>query len=105
MKSYLTPSISLCPGITKSIKNPCALQRYFPFNLISLLNMKDVTIGIDIGGTNTKFGVVDREGKVYHHGNIRTTDFEDFQKYFDAMADALHEVINTMQGVHKLQGI
>jgi glucokinase len=67
--------------------------------------MKDVTIGIDIGGTNTKFGVVDREGKVYHHGNIKTTEFEDFQNYFDAMAEALHEVFKSIQGEYKLQGI
>ena len=46
--------------------------------------MKDLTIGIDIGGTNTKYGIVDREGNVLHQGNIPTTQYEQFQEYFDA---------------------
>ncbi len=53
--------------------------------------MKELTVGIDIGGTNTKFGVVDREGKVYHQVNIPTTNYEEFNDFFDAMADALRE--------------
>ena len=40
--------------------------------------MKELTVGIDIGGTNTKFGVVDRDGKVYHQANIVTTDYDEF---------------------------
>ncbi len=56
--------------------------------------MIDLTVGIDIGGTNTKFGVVDREGKVYHQGNIVTTDYEEFNDFFDAMCDALREAIH-----------
>lgn len=67
--------------------------------------MKDLTVGIDIGGTNTKYGIVDREGNVHHQGNIATTDFEDFQDYFDAMADALREAIELLPGNHRLVGI
>jgi len=67
--------------------------------------MTDLTIGIDIGGTNTKYGIVDREGKVYHQGNIPTTDFEDFQDYFDAMADALREAIHFLPKETKVVGI
>jgi glucokinase len=67
--------------------------------------MKDLTVGIDIGGTNTKYGVVDREGNVLHQGNIPTTDFEDFQDYFDSMADALREATALLPGNHRLVGI
>lgn len=34
--------------------------------------MKDVALGIDIGGTNTKFGFVDREGNVYAETSVST---------------------------------
>jgi len=67
--------------------------------------MKDLTVGIDIGGTNTKYGIVDRQGNVLHQGNIPTTDFEDFQDYFDAMADALREAVGLLPPNHRLVGI
>ncbi|MBQ1969539.1 MAG: ROK family protein, partial [Flavobacteriales bacterium] len=44
--------------------------------------MKKVALGIDIGGTNTKYGFVDKEGKVYCESSISTTTpgekFEDY---------------------------
>jgi len=67
--------------------------------------MKDVTIGIDIGGTNTKYGIVDREGNVLHQGNIPTTEYEQFQEYFDAMADALRKGISEISSNHRIVGI
>ena len=33
--------------------------------------MKEITIGIDIGGTNTKFGIVDRAGNVLFQDRIK----------------------------------
>jgi glucokinase len=37
--------------------------------------MKELTIGIDIGGTNTKYGIVDRDGNVVFQGrkSLKTT--------------------------------
>lgn len=67
--------------------------------------MKELTVGIDIGGTNTKFGVVDRDGKVYHQGNIVTTDYEEFHDFFDAMADALREAMHFLPNDTKIVGI
>src|ERR1700712_630752 len=67
--------------------------------------MKDVTIGVDIGGTNTKYGMVDREGKVLHHGNIPTTDYEEFHDYFDAMSDAFREGMAFLPKDTRLVGI
>ena len=67
--------------------------------------MKELTVGIDIGGTNTKFGIVDRQGYVHHQGSIPTTDFEDFKDFFDGMADALREGIAFMGRDYKVVGI
>jgi glucokinase len=67
--------------------------------------MKELTVGIDIGGTNTKFGIVDRQGYVHHQGSIPTTDFEDFKDFFDGMADALREGIAFMGSGYKVVGI
>lgn len=67
--------------------------------------MKDLTVGIDIGGTNTKYGIVDRDGNVIHQGNIATTQYEDFQDYFDAMADALRKGIAELPSSTRIVGI
>ena len=67
--------------------------------------MKDLTIGIDIGGTNTKFGIVDREGVVYHQGNIPTTVYEKFEDYFDGMADACRKAIQDLPAGSRVVGI
>lgn len=67
--------------------------------------MRELTIGIDIGGTNTKYGIVDKEGNVVFHGSISTTKHEEFKDYFKSLADAIQEAINGVQGDYKLMGI
>jgi glucokinase len=67
--------------------------------------MKELTIGIDIGGTNTKYGIVDRSGQVIFHGSISTTEFDDFKDYLKALANAIREGIKTIKGEHSILGI
>ena len=67
--------------------------------------MKELTVGVDIGGTGTKFGIADREGNVYHQGSIPMNDFEDFNDFFDSLADAIHEAIEFLQPGSRLVGI
>jgi glucokinase len=67
--------------------------------------MKDLTIGIDIGGTNTKYGIVDREGNVLHQGNIPTTQYEQFQDFFQGMAEALRKGISELPSDSHIIGI
>jgi glucokinase len=43
--------------------------------------MKDVTVGIDIGGTNTKFGIADREGNVLFQDKVATQTYTEFTDY------------------------
>jgi glucokinase len=67
--------------------------------------MNELTVGIDIGGTNTKFGIVDREGNVVHQGNIQTTAYEHFQDFFDGMAQALRESFKTLPAGSTITGV
>jgi glucokinase len=58
--------------------------------------MKEVVIGIDIGGTYTKYGIVDREGKCMDEDFISTDTYKDF----DAYIENLHShVENTYQAI------
>lgn len=47
---------------------------------------KPFAIGIDIGGTNTSLGLVDRQGHVLQHAKLRTGDYETLEAYIAAMA-------------------
>ncbi len=67
--------------------------------------MKEYTVGIDIGGTNTKIGLVDREGTVHHQANIETPAYEEFNDFFHAMAEAIRELIGTLPKDSTLVGI
>lgn len=65
--------------------------------------MKEVTVGIDIGGTNTKFGVVDKEGNVLSQGSISSKTHDDsFQAFFDDMSVAIRKSLEEISSVHLL---
>jgi glucokinase len=66
--------------------------------------MKEVTAGIDIGGTNTKFGLVDRDGNVLGQGSISTKEHESFESFLQAMAVAIRKAMSHVN-VTNLVGI
>ena len=51
------------------------------------------SIGIDIGGTNTKFGLVNAEGKVIARERFNTTDHSDFKLYITEIAAMLKKMM------------
>lgn len=67
--------------------------------------MKSLAVGIDIGGTGTKFGIVDREGNVHKQGSIPMSDFEDFADFFDTLSDSIKECIGFLPKGSTLAGI
>ncbi|MDZ4715633.1 MAG: ROK family protein [Cytophagales bacterium] len=67
--------------------------------------MKELTVGIDIGGTGTKYGIVDREGNVQQQGSIPMGDFEEFKDFFTALADAVKAAISHAPAGSKIIGI
>ncbi len=46
---------------------------------------KKVTLGIDIGGTNTAYGFVDQEGKIYYQGSIPTRADQPVEQFFERL--------------------
>ena len=66
---------------------------------------KPYVIGIDIGGTNTVFGVVDARGTILYNGSIKTGTYEDVNDYVSALAVGLKEVIEQAGGPGNIKGI
>lgn len=53
--------------------------------------MKKVGIGIDIGGTNTQIGFVDKSGIVFLKVNMLTTLGDTFEEYLDELYDVIEK--------------
>lgn len=67
--------------------------------------MKKVTIGIDIGGTGTKFGLVDMEGNVLFHDKIETGLYREFDEYMDALSSKIKSSMEEKMVEYDLIGI
>ena len=54
--------------------------------------MKKLAIGIDIGGTNSKFGFADRDGNILVQSRIKTQPYTDFKKHIAAMKSEVEKL-------------
>lgn len=66
--------------------------------------MNDVVAGIDIGGTNIIYGLVDKSGNVVAEGRLKTADYPDIKNYVTAQKKALDKILQTHPG-HNLLGL
>ena len=66
---------------------------------------KPYVVGIDIGGTNTVFGVVDARGTILYSSSIKTGKYTDVDDYVSELANGLKLVIDQAGGVDKIKGI
>ncbi len=66
---------------------------------------KPYVVGIDIGGTNTVFGVVDARGTILYSGSIKTGKYTDVNDYVAELAAGLEGVIDQAGGHDKIKGI
>ncbi len=66
---------------------------------------KEIAVGIDIGGTLTKVGLVDREGEFYGHTDFRTKKFSDFASYLDKLSDVINDLTSKLDQEVEVKGI
>ncbi|MBN1115699.1 MAG: ROK family protein [Bacteroidales bacterium] len=67
--------------------------------------MTEVVIGIDIGGTFTKFGIVDKNGNCLAENFTSTDKFIDFEVYLEHLHTEIEELLNTITTEIKIKGI
>jgi glucokinase len=66
---------------------------------------KPYVVGIDMGGTNTVFGVVDTRGTILYSGSIKTGKHADVNNYVDELAQGVRCIANQAGGLDKIKGI
>jgi len=67
--------------------------------------MTKLAIGVDIGGTNTVFGFVDRAGNCVAKGSIKTKDFPEIDDYVKSLCDEIKSVANSIVDENTIIGI
>ena len=58
--------------------------------------MIPVVAGIDVGGTNTALGLVDRAGRCLAEEKISTADYPAVHDYVAAVADCLNRLLEAL---------
>jgi glucokinase len=68
-------------------------------------SLEALAIGIDIGGTGTKFGIVDRNGNVLLTGDLSTRKHKKIETFIDELHEKLSALIQNVGGTGRIRGI
>src|SRR6476619_4494548 len=71
--------------------------------MIDLSN--EYAIGIDIGGTNTKYGIVNHRGEIIEKGELRTDAYPEIDDYINALYETLTPILKDHADEGKMKGI
>lgn len=57
---------------------------------------KNLAIGIDIGGTNTKYGIVNHRGEILQQSEMKTEQFSTPELFVDGLYNVLKPMMDTV---------
>ncbi len=72
---------------------------------MSLSISKQLSVGIDIGGTTTKFGIVNANGEILAQDRISSTLYLDIEDFLTELHQKLMPLINAAGGIQLFKGI
>lgn len=67
--------------------------------------LKPYVIGLDLGGTNSVFGIVDSRGDIKATTAIKTQGYPSAEEYVDACVAALQPIIEEVGGIEKIKAM
>jgi glucokinase len=67
--------------------------------------MSKFAVGIDIGGTTTKFGIVNAKGEIIHQDRIPSNQHEVVEDYIDDLYAKLYPMLQNAGGIENFVGI
>lgn len=73
-----------------------------------MMENRDISVGIDIGGTNTAFGIVDENGLVLLKDSMKTATHGNAAQFLSDLASRIHRLLEQMEQdglVYRLVGI
>ena len=66
---------------------------------------KNYAIGVDLGGTNTVFGIVDAQGNIVAQDSIKTQAYSTAEAFVEAGVACLQPLINQVGGIESIVGM
>ncbi|MDR0538206.1 MAG: ROK family protein [Tannerellaceae bacterium] len=66
---------------------------------------KPFVVGIDIGGNNTVFGIVDARGTILMNDSIKTKSYPDIEEYVSVLSERIEALVDQVGGSEKIRGI
>lgn len=67
--------------------------------------VKPYVIGLDLGGTNSVFGIVDSRGDIKATTAIKTQNYDNVEDYVNASVEALEIIIDQVGGIDKIKAM
>ena len=68
------------------------------------MEKKPVVVGVDIGGTNTVFGFVDREGNIVAEDRLKTNHYSDIKDFVASLYEKIMQVYKKIESGHEIIG-
>ena len=68
-------------------------------------SIKPYVIGLDLGGTNSVFGIVDARGEIKATTAIKTQGYDKVEDYVDACVEALQVIIEQVGGIQTIKAM
>lgn len=62
-------------------------------------------IGLDLGGTNAVFGIVDKDANIVAQTSVKTQDYSTAESFVDACVEALQPLIEQVGGIECIYGM
>lgn len=66
---------------------------------------KPYVVGVDVGGTNTVFGIVDARGTIIRSDKIKSTNHVKVEDYIKELADSIISLANDAGGIDQIHGV
>ncbi len=73
--------------------------------MIEEQELKSFVIGLDLGGTNSVFGIVDQRGQVLATTSIKTQSYKTVEDFVDAGIEVLKPVIAKVGGISQIKAM
>ena len=68
-------------------------------------NIKSLVIGLDLGGTNSVFGIVDGDGEIIATTSIKTQTFQCVEQYVEESVKAVMQIVEQVGGMEKIRAM
>ena len=69
------------------------------------MEKKPYVIGLDLGGTNSEFGIVDQNANIVASTRVKTAGHGDANQYVDDCVEALKPIIEQVGGIEKIHAM